>query len=102
MTYFGISRAREIVNATCKVLGVNKKTVVNNTRQRNINFARGIYCLVCYNEGIHPLFSSIVINCSRSNIINITRHYRNYYEIKDKEVVYYYNLVNKYLKDEKI
>lgn len=101
MAYKGILRARIIASAVCNIFGIKKDAFANNSRFQDVNLARGIYCLVCYEEGIHPLFSSKVINCSRSNVVNITRHYKGYYDTHNKEVVAYYDLVNKYLQDAK-
>lgn len=99
MAYKGIIRAKVIARAVCQVFGITKTVLVSNRGLKEINLARGIYCLVCYDEGIHPLFSSKVISRTRSNVVNITRHYKGYFDTKDKEVVAYYELVNKQLQD---
>lgn len=99
MAYKGIIRARVILRAVCQVFGITKTMMTSNSYLRDIKLARGIYCLVCYDEGIHPLFSSKVISRTRSNVVNITKHYKGYYDTRDKEVVAYYELVNKQLQD---
>lgn len=99
MAYKGVLRARIIAAAVCKIFRINMKYLVNNPRKKDVNLARGLFCLRCYDEGIHPLFTGSVLKCTRSNVVNITRHYKGYYETKNKEVVEGYDRLKEKLDD---
>jgi len=85
----GVQRARQIAAAVCKVFNIRLRQLIEETRVSNVKMARGIYCLVCDIEEVHPLFSSIIIKRTRQNVVNISRHYNGYFQSKDKEVVSY-------------
>lgn len=89
----GVSYARKVASTVCRQFNLSWQQLLHGSRSRNVSMARGIFCLVCDMEDIHALFVSQVIKKTRQNVVNITRHYRGYYEMNDKEVVKWFTKV---------
>lgn len=89
----GVSTARRVAYAVCLEFRMTLRELTDAPKSRRMNLARGVYCLVCDKEGVHPIFSCKVLKRSRSNVINIARRYRGYRDTGYKEVAMCYDKV---------
>lgn len=86
-------RATYIADVVCRQLGIDKVDFHSPSRSCLRNISRGIFCLLCLmdKELIRSSVVAEILGCSRSNAVNVTRHYKGYYDIKDKVIMDGYN-----------
>lgn len=89
----GVREAQAVFSSVCKVFGLTGKELRSRECSQRLYLAWGVCCFICCDDGIHPSFSCKLIRRSRSNVINIARHYKGYYDTGGKEVVMYHDKV---------
>lgn len=72
-----------IMRIICDVGNVTFYQLVSRKKTEHLNTLRGLFCLICRDNCVHPKLAAKLISRSRQNIINQTRKYKGYLQTGD-------------------
>ncbi|MBQ9533488.1 MAG: hypothetical protein IJR71_05985 [Prevotella sp.] len=89
--------AEMLLQVVSEASGYSVDDIKHATKSYGINVARGVACVVSRELQIIPRIFGEVLERTRCNVVNISKHYRGYLSTKDKATVNLYEKVKQML-----
>ena len=91
-------RAEIIVDAVCKVGGINYFQLLSAPKSEKMSTLRGLCCVAGWEFGVHARRMAKMIHRTRGNVLNMQRKYRGLIVFKDALTVSLYGKVMEEIK----
>lgn len=86
--------ANDILTTICSIGNVSFLQLCSYQKSEKLNILRGLYYYCARENGVGPARAARLICRTRSNVINQARKYWHYIQVKDKDIMNLYNLIN--------
>ncbi len=87
-----------IEQAICKVGKITPAELRTRKTTNYVNVFRGLFCLLATDAGVHPVTTAGYLNRSRANVINQTKNYKGYLNVKDRYITMLHTMINTEIK----
>ena len=88
-----------LAEKVCLASGVSLEELIGREKRTSVDVARGVFFMLSVEYGIHPKEASSYVGRSRSSCIVTAKHYKGYYDTKDKEVCKIVEKIKSFLKE---